>query len=78
VGAGLAIVTTSVDFDDFDCDDIPGADCSNTDIGLNILGGLEFPGALGFGDPFVQGRLTLADGSAISILGGLSIPLGRN
>lgn len=73
-GAGLAISLLSVD----DCPDVPGLDCSTSDIGLNALGGVEFPGALGFGNPFVQGRLTLADGSAISILGGLIIPLGAN
>jgi len=76
-GAGLAIVSTSVDIDGIDCDDF-GLDCSSTDFGLNLLGGVTFPGALGFGDPFAQGRLTLADGSAISILGGLRIPLGQN
>ena len=72
-GAGLAIGLVSID----DCPDIPGLDCSNSDFGLNVLGGVEFPGALGFGSPFVQGRLTLQDGSAISILGGFVIPLGR-
>ena len=73
-GAGLAISMVSID----DCPDIPGLDCSNTDFGLNALGGVEFPGALGFGSPFAQARLTLADGSAISLLGGLVIPLGQN
>lgn len=80
VGAGLAIAYASFDIDcegsDIACDAIGDEGDSNTDIGLNVLGGLEFPGALAFGDPFVQARLTLADGSAFSILGGLSIPLG--
>lgn len=79
-GAGLAIVTVSYDAD---CDGNPVCEefldeAGGSDIGLNVLGGVEFPGALGFGSPFVQGRLTLADGSAISILGGLVIPLGQN
>lgn len=79
-GAGLAIVSVSYDAD---CDGDPFCEAfvdeaGATDIGLNVLGGVEFPGALGFGSPFVQGRLTLADGSAISILGGLVIPLGAN
>jgi opacity protein-like surface antigen len=78
VGAGLAIVITSADFD---CEGNPTCEqfedaASGSDIGLNVVGGLEFPGALAFGAPFVQGRLTLADGSAISILGGIMIPLG--
>lgn len=73
-GAGLAVSIVSID----DCPDIEGLDCSTSDFGLNLLGGVEFPGALGFGSPFLQGRLTLEDGSAISILGGFVIPLGAN
>ncbi len=80
IGAGLALVLQSADFDcngNQTCETFEDA-VSGTDIGLNLVGGLEFPGALGFGDPFVQARLTLADGTAISILGGFSIPLGAN
>lgn len=78
-GAGVAIVSVSYDAD---CNGDPFCEAvvdeaGNTEVGLNVLGGVEFPGALGFGSPFVQGRLTLADGSAISILGGLVVPLGR-
>lgn len=83
VGAGLAIYSFSADFDCGNagtgqqfCQAAEDA-ASTTDIGLNILGGLEFPGALGFGTPFAQARLTLADGSAISLLGGVAIPLGQ-
>ena len=80
VGAGLAIAyaSASVDCSGSFCDDFDSASNSATDLGINVLGGLEFPGALGFGDPYVQGRITFADGTAISILGGLSIPLGQN
>lgn len=55
-----------------------GFDASSSDIGINLLGGVSFPGALGIGEPFVNGRLTLIDGSAISIIGGVRIPLGQN
>ena len=68
-GAGLGILYASVESG--------GQSVSDTELGINVLGGLEFPGVLGFGDPFVQGRLTIADGSAIAILAGLSIPLGN-
>ena len=74
-GAGLAIYYFNQDEIDLGFGVTTGG--SSTDIGLNILGGVEFPGVVGFGDPFVQGRLTLADGSAIAILAGLSIPLGQ-
>lgn len=82
-GAGLAIYSFSADFD---CENTGAGQsfceaaedaASTTDIGINLLGGLEFPGALGIGTPFAQARLTLADGSAISLLGGIAIPLGQ-
>jgi opacity protein-like surface antigen len=69
-GAGLAYGIFSAESNGFDA--------SSSDIGLNLLGGVTFPDALGFGDPYVQGRLTLIDGSAISIIGGVRIPLGQN
>ena len=78
VGAGLAIAVVSTDFDcegNSACEAAEEA-ASGSDFGLNLLGGLEFSD-IGFGTPFVQGRLTLLDGSAISILGGINIPLGR-
>jgi opacity protein-like surface antigen len=80
VGAGLAIgfISASSECEGSAalCGGVSSAEASDTEIGLNVLGGLEFPGALAIGTPFVQGRLTLIDGSAISILGGLMIPLG--
>lgn len=69
-GAGLAYGIYSADANGFDA--------SSSDIGLNLLGGVTFPGALAIGEPFVNGRLTLIDGSAISIIGGIRIPLGQN
>ncbi|MEP0545314.1 MAG: hypothetical protein ABJF88_00115 [Rhodothermales bacterium] len=79
VGAGLAILSQSFSFD---CEGNPVCEAvedeaGGTEVGLNIVGGLEFD-SIGFGAPFVQGRLTLLDGSAISILGGFTIPLGAN
>ncbi len=79
-GVGLAVVLVSTDFDcdgNSVCEDFED-DASGSDIGLNLVGGLEFPGAVGFGTPFAQARITLADGTAISLLGGVSIPLGAN
>lgn len=69
-GAGLAYGIFSAEANGFDA--------SSSDIGLNLLGGVSFPGALGIGEPFVNGRLTLIDGSAISLIGGIRIPLGQN
>jgi hypothetical protein len=70
-GAGLAYVVFNVD------SDFAGVDFSSSDIGINLLGGVTFPGALAIGEPYAMGRLTLADGSAISIIGGIRIPLGE-
>lgn len=70
-GAGLAVGISSVDIEDVGSE-------SETDFGLNVLGGLEFPGVLAFGDPFAQARLTLiSDGNFFTIMGGLKIPLGN-
>lgn len=69
-GAGLAYGIYSAESNGFDA--------SSSDIGLNLLGGVSFPGALGIGEPFVNGRLTLINGSAISLIGGIRIPLGAN
>lgn len=56
VGAGLNIAMVSVSFDDcpagFDCD------TSETETGINVLGGLNFP--LGGLAAFAEGRLVLS------------------
>lgn len=75
-GAGLAVAFVSSELEA----NIPGVDtdASSTELGLNILGGVELPGALGFADPFVDARLTLIDGgNYFAIRAGLEIPLGR-
>ena len=70
-GAGLAVGFSSVDIEGIGSD-------SSTDLGLNVLGGAEFPGALGFGSPFAQARLTLVDGgNFFCIIGGIKVPLGQ-
>lgn len=76
-GAGLAVGIFSVDSDiDTDFGDF-GFSSSDTEFGLNLVGGVEFPGAVAFGTPFARGRFTLiSDASALSIMGGLRVPLG--
>lgn len=67
-GAGLGIVFVSPEEGD-----------SSSELGLNLLGGAIFRGALAFGDPYVQARYSLIDPvEALSIMGGLRIPLGQN
>lgn len=67
-GAGLGIIFVSPDEGD-----------SNSELGLNLLGGAIFNGALAFGNPYIQARYSLIDPlEALSIMGGLRIPLGAN
>lgn len=82
-GAGLAVGFSSFEGEDVDLGPfggvIEGEDVSDTDIGLNLLGGVVFPGAFAFGDPYAQGRLTLiGGGNLLSLMAGLRIPLGQN
>ena len=66
-GAGVGITRVSVDSE--------FGDASNTDVGLNIIGGAEF----GFGGlrPFVQAQLTLdGESDLTTIAGGLLFSLG--
>ncbi|HEX7070942.1 MAG TPA: hypothetical protein VF190_09060 [Rhodothermales bacterium] len=71
VGAGLAISRYSLDVEsDFGGIDVGG---SETDLGLNILGGAMFgSGSL---RPFAQLYLTLGDGSTVGIAGGVLFAL---
>ncbi len=64
-GGGLGIGFASVDVGD--------SSASSTSVGLNLLGGLEFGG--GFTTPFVQGRLTLMDGTRFGLQGGVKLNL---
>ena len=49
---------------------------SNTDAGLNLIGGLE--SRSGNIHPFGELRLTVGDGSSAQIVGGLNFTLGRH
>lgn len=61
VGGGLGITNSEV------------GNFSNTDTGLNLVGGIEFDtGSL---QPFVQGQITLGDIDRIGITGGLLFAL---
>ena len=68
-GAGLGVAVISRD---------DREDGDSTELGLNLIGGVAFPGALGFGAPFVQARYSMIDPvEAFSVLGGFIIPLGQ-
>lgn len=68
-GAGLGVAFVSYDIGD-DSE-------TETELGLNLLGGIIFPGAFGFGNPYLQARYSLIDPfEAFSIMGGIRIPLG--
>ena len=71
VGLGLGLSRTSLDLDlgDF------GIDASDTDIGLNLIGGATF----GFGSlkPFAQAQITFGDVDLLTIGGGLLFSIGR-
>ncbi len=70
VGGGIGISRTSLDFDlgDF------GNDASDTDVGLNLIGGATF----GFGNlkPFAQAQITFGDVDLFTIGGGLLFSIG--
>lgn len=63
VGTGLNYSKASVDYDGVGCDF-----CSNSDIGLNVIGGYKL--GSGKAAPFVQGRLELGGGSNLVVTGG--------
>lgn len=68
LGAGINYARASVDFDglceglDIDCD------ASNSDIGLNVLGGFKL--GTGKAAPFVQARFELGGGEQLVVTGG--------
>jgi opacity protein-like surface antigen len=61
VGGGLGITSSEV------------GNVSNTDTGINLVGGVEFD--TGSFQPFVQGQITLGDLDRIGITGGLLFAL---
>ena len=48
---------------------------SNTDVGANLLMGLE--SRSGYVHPFVEGKVALRDNSQFMLIGGLNITIGR-
>ncbi|MBL8986435.1 MAG: hypothetical protein SFV24_21480 [Gemmatimonadales bacterium] len=64
VGAGVSFASASVD-------NCPATiDCSSSDFGLNVLGGIKFK-AMGNVVPFVEARFGIRDGSQLAIAGGV-------
>jgi hypothetical protein len=55
--------------------DFEGSGDANTEVGLNLFGGLRFP--TGASHLFVEGRYTASDISQSSILGGVTFHLPR-
>lgn len=64
LGAGLGITRFSFE------------GSSNTDAGLNLIGGFQPVGSSRI-KPFAEARLLIGDGSAFAVVGGISIPLGN-
>lgn len=63
---------TRIDFDvDDGGQDIPGFDfsTSTTEVGLNVGGGIKFPG--GSITPFVEGRAVISDADQVVVTGGI-------
>jgi hypothetical protein len=50
-------------------------DFSNTDMGVNLLAGIE--SRMGWIHPFAEGKLQLQDRSHFHLIGGLNLTLGR-
>jgi hypothetical protein len=62
-GGGLGVVSRTV------------GDFSNTDVGANLLLGLE--SRTGWVHPFVEGKVLLHDNSQFQLIGGLNLTIGR-
>jgi hypothetical protein len=65
--AGLNIARTSIDLGTF-------GSTSNTDVGLNLGGGVEFPGSSL--SPFAGAKFEIQDATGFVIFGGISFALG--
>jgi opacity protein-like surface antigen len=68
-GAGLLLAHSGAGGDVGDFCDTVGADCSDTSVGLNLVGGIRFKAAGRF-LPFVEARLEAVHGSQLVISGG--------
>ena len=62
-GGGLGVVNRTV------------GDFSNTDVGVNLLMGIE--SRMGWIHPFVEGKVLLHDRSSLNLIGGFNLTLGR-
>ena len=71
VGGGIGISRASLDLGG----DLFGNDASDTDVGLNFIGGATF----GFGNlkPFAQAQITFGDVDLLTIGGGLLFGIGN-
>lgn len=65
-GAGLVVAHTSVS----GCSAILGVSCSETNVGLDLLGGTKFT-SVGKITPFAEIRIELRTGSAVVLTGGV-------
>ena len=72
-GAGVALRFVSLDTSDDD--DVEGdQDSASTNVGANLIGGVAL-GTFGPVRPFVQGRVTLGEGTAFALAGGIVLSL---
>jgi hypothetical protein len=62
-GGGVGVVSRTI------------GDASNTDVGANLLLGLE--SRSGYVHPFVEGKVLLHDNSQFQLIGGLNLTIGR-
>ncbi len=67
VGAGVNYANFDVGGDLGDACDTAGADCSSSDVGINVLSGYKFSGGKG---PFVQARFAIGGGDQLYLTGG--------
>lgn len=74
-GGGLMIQFVSIDSDICD-NEFVRIDCNDTDIGLNIRGGILFGTSSDSFRPFVEANIALYDDSDFAVRGGLLFQLG--
>jgi hypothetical protein len=65
--AGLNIFRTSIDLGG------TFGTVSNTDVGLNLGGGVQFPGTL---QPFAGAKFEIQEGTGFAIFGGIGFAVG--
>ena len=77
--AGVGLALAIVSYDAVEVSGIPIRESSSdTEIGLNVFGGAEFPGLFDFGMPFAQARYSIVDPTdQLSVFGGVKINLGQ-